>query len=392
MGYVMMKKILSHIGLFFFLVGSFSSSLQAGELCRIIYGYSGNADSICKKDSILISREMRGNQSSNEAICQNNIAFMQDASSFERWKTVEDEGGGVRWDNRYFLDNVSKDLDDNGNFTFLAGKSITLCFKGCDNFSCPWRNIGSRNIPSSPQASCGAGMELVNGNCQDGNVIGETDPSDLLSAVTIGYAAVTAGQEHDSGNSDVSTLGVGAGGGLLAEESASGSTGIARVLGNGLGGILSSGLSNLGSMFGLSSPSGAGSLGSSGVSAPDSQIPDVVSYGLAGSTGGVNSAGGQYAQGAGGAQGSGSKFSGSAMGAGEGVGLANAENSNLQTQFGSDRKIASLGSGGLNQKGSTDEGSDYFTRIGLGDDIFKVVEKKYREKQTGWIVLNQSKK
>lgn len=388
-GELMMKKF-STIGLSLAaLTIVISLPAHSAELCRLQFGVIGNNACGHSSATVLLSREMKGKQKQNEDICTKSMGFLSDDASYDKWTTVGDDQGKIHWQDRNFIDNYphgSDALDDNGNFRSLAGKTLVLCFRTCKNNPCDWKYHGEITVPKSPEGDCGGGMEWVNGACQDANATGDHEPGDFLGVLTIGTSAIVAGNEHNSDGEVPGASAVNAGGGLLAEDG-SGPGGAASNAGSGLSGLLNNGLSSLGNMLGLKSPSSGsgGSLGGSGSSGPDSQVPGMVAYGLSGLAENSNSE--KSAQGAGGS-GSGSKFGGSAIGGSGDVGLANSDNSNQQMQYGSEngRKLASL-SGAENP--NADDGLDYFTRIGLGDDIFKVVEKKYRDKQTGWIVLKK---
>lgn len=84
--------------------------------------------------------------------------------------------------------------------------------------------------------------------------------------------------------------------------------------------------------------------------------------------------------------------SGSGAGAiaGNGAGLHPASGMGIDGAQGSSSSEASFGADTSGADGKTmdsEDPSDYFTRIGLGDNIFKIVERRYRQKSMAWASL-----
>jgi hypothetical protein len=56
------------------------------------------------------------------------------------------------------------------------------------------------------------------------------------------------------------------------------------------------------------------------------------------------------------------------------------------------RSLASVGADGTGRKKSTEDPADYFTRIGLDSNLFKVVTSRLRQEQAGWILDEKPKR
>jgi hypothetical protein len=80
--------------------------------------------------------------------------------------------------------------------------------------------------------------------------------------------------------------------------------------------------------------------------------------------------------------GSASGGAGSAYGSGSGLSGDGSESGTSTALFGKD---GDAGARALDPSGSTDP-EDYFTRLGLGDSLFKTVEKRYRQKASQWAI------
>ena len=79
----------------------------------------------------------------------------------------------------------------------------------------------------------------------------------------------------------------------------------------------------------------------------------------------------------------GSAYSGgSAATAGGSAGMGFNGNRGLSADGGT-MNFAGESSGGVNPIGS-DDPQDYFTRLGLGENLFKIITRKYRAKATDW--------
>lgn len=244
----------------------------------------------------------------------------------------------------------------------------------------------------------GTKFSVAENKCLLTNPSGDDDSAaNFAQIVTSGYQQFAEQNSYDSGvdekamtAADRSAM---AAGGSLADQGLMAKTidSTKSAAGAGdLGGAMSS---LFGGMIGSSSGSGSnsesgksGSNGSSSLGVGDALGDKKVIAAVDGATyqGGKTYTGntGRDGSGAGGAGLGGRAFGGSGMEGGSAV-TANGQTPGME--FGG-RKPASAGGADDANAMLGEDPDDYFARINLGDNLFKIVEKRYRTKQTGWVL------
>jgi len=366
------------------------------EYCRITFQDKG-----CGDDGFLIELQNGSDSNSDSKDECKNMPWPTTADLLEVWAKKKIFGNGI-------ITRLDTEIDQSGNVLAMFGKPLKKCFNKKNHKSNKWSTLSSNVQFTLPPQSCNCGAGMIadaNGACKMNNVVVMGDGQNSVTTMNSGFTVMTNQGNHETGvntfgndaNKDLMTAG-----GSLADQGLIAKTLDTSAVAAGAGETskfdpskLAGGLvTDAGSGSAAKTNSGANgggliSLGGDGVTSPK----DVSLASITGSDGAYQFRGGSAgSDGGSGSEGGGRAFTGSEIGGGAAL------SGNGQTpgmEFGGDRGPASADGSGANGLGGVgangrlgEDPNDYFTRIGLGDNLFKIVEKRYRSQQTGW-VLNQ---
>ena len=297
--------------------------------------------------------------------------------------------------------NDCPDVSDGGGSGAGSGSG------GGGNGTAPITTIISTNNPLTPIDATQAGMQRTAlGYSTMACAPGKESSAECLASLTSGSGQISAASNGGNGgsgsnpgdNGNGSNGGAGNGSGASGKGSASGSgSGSGSASGSG-GGI---GVGYGGGGAGGSGGGGGGSLGGVGSAKTGVASSDFDPNAAAAALDQAqrlaaldkDSGKGAYQQGAGGAAGSGAMGENGLFGNGFGAGLG-AGGRNPASAGGADLNLSKDGAGGDGKDGSawgsnpmlSSDPSDYFSRIGLDESIFKKVERRYTAKAVDWKV------